>query len=279
MADLLRHPSSAPARDGRILEITSETAGWRHVGFEVLWLISGQGARRESADREMCVVVIGGRCAVRAGDGPWQDLGERPSPFDGPPAAFYAPPGCAVEIRALSDAEIAIGSAPAAGGLPARALPPSGARLEVRGSGAMERRIHHILMEDQPASSLLVTEVVTPAGHWSSYPPHKHDTDDPPRERYLEETYFCHVRDPRGFALMRVYTKGPRASGPSSPSEQVGSLDESIAVRDGDLVLVPRGYHTFSAAPGYEAYYLNVMAGPTREWKITFDPDHERMRW
>ena len=130
----------------------------------------------------------------------------------------------------------------------------------------MERTIHHILMEDQPASSLLVTEVVTPAGHWSSYPPHKHDTDDPPRECKLEEIYYFRFKDPRGFGLMRVYTSD-------------GSLDESITVRDRDLVLVPRGYHTFSAAPGYDAYYLNVMAGPRREWKITFDPDHERMRW
>jgi 5-deoxy-glucuronate isomerase len=111
-----------------------------------------------------------------------------------------------------------------------------------------------------------VTEVVTPAGHWSSYPPHKHDTDDPPTESALEEIYYFRFKDHRGFGLMRVYTADR-------------GLDESIAVRDGDVVLVPRGYHTFSAAPGYEAYYLNVMAGPRREWKITFDPDHERMRW
>jgi 5-deoxy-glucuronate isomerase len=130
----------------------------------------------------------------------------------------------------------------------------------------MERRIHHLLMEDHDAERLLVTEVVTPAGHWSSYPPHKHDTDDPPRETQLEETYYYRLRDPgRGFAIQRVYTADR-------------SLDESVAARDGDLVLVPRGFHTVSAPPGYEVYYLNVMAGPRREWKVTFDPDHERLR-
>ena len=193
-------------------------------------------------------------------------MGERADPFAGPPPAMYLPPGSEVEIVATAAAQVAIGYAPAAAGPPARGLPPGSARREVRGSGAMERTIHHILMEDQPASSLLVTEVATPAGHWSSYPPHKHDTDDPPRESYLEEIYYFRFRDTRGFGLMRIYTADR-------------SLDETIAVRDGDLVLVPRGYHTFSAAPGYEAYYLNVMAGPRREWRITFDPDHERMRW
>jgi 5-deoxy-glucuronate isomerase len=162
--------------------------------------------------------------------------------------------------------DLAIGSAPALGGRAVHAYLPGDARPEVRGSGNMERRIHHLLMEDHDAERLLVTEVVTPAGHWSSYPPHKHDTDDPPRETQLEETYYYRLRDPgRGFAIQRVYTADR-------------SLDESVAARDGDLVLVPRGFHTVSAPPGYEVYYLNVMAGPRREWKVTFDPDHERLR-
>ncbi len=129
----------------------------------------------------------------------------------------------------------------------------------------MERRIHHILMEDAAAESLLVTEVVTLGGHWSSYPPHKHDTNDPPRETALEETYYHRLRDERGFGLQRVYTADR-------------SLDESHAVRNGECVLVPRGYHTVSAAPGYDLYYLNVMAGPLRQWQVTFDPDHQRLR-
>lgn len=261
---LLRRPLGAgPA----LHRIDAADAGWQHVSFQVVPVRADGSFAFQSANEEMCVVVIEGECEFGVGTGTaWTPLGGRLSAFDGPPPAYYAAPRSLVRIRTAKGAEIAVGSAPGSGVVADRPLAPKGARLEVRGSGAMERQIHHILMEDQPASSLLVTEVVTPAGHWSSYPPHKHDTDDPPRECYLEEIYYFRFRDPRGFGLMRVYTDDR-------------SLDETIAVRDRDLVLVPRGYHTFSAAPGYDAYYLNVMAGPRREWRITFDPDHERMRW
>lgn len=239
--------------------------GWRYVGFEAFPLKAGDRSEHKLTKREACLIVLGGSCVLSSGQAEWR-LGDRGDAFGGAPAAAYLAAGASFTVAAVTDADVAIGYARSAAEVPGRALPPAGARLEVRGSGAMERRIYHILMEDQAASSLLVTEVMTPAGHWSSYPPHKHDTDDPPRECLLEEIYFFRFRDPGGFGLMRVYTAD-------------GTLDESIAVRDRDLVLVPRGYHTFSAAPGYDAYYLNVMAGPRREWRITFDPDHERMRW
>jgi 5-deoxy-glucuronate isomerase len=274
---LLRHPR--PADDWTVQFVNAKEAGWHHVSFHVLRLPKGTVFAKDQADHEHCAIVIEGDCVVRPLGGKWTEIGGRTSPFDAPPPAYYAPPRRSFEIRAETDLEVAVGAAPAADGGLARALPSSEAREEIRGSGAMERRIHHILMEEQPAASLLVTEVVTPGGHWSSYPPHKHDTDDPPRESLLEEIYYFRFKEPGAFGLMRVYTKGPRASGASAGSEQDRSLDESIAVRDRDLVFVPRGYHTFSAAPGYDAYYLNVMAGPRREWKITFDPDHERMRW
>ena len=256
-----------PDGEGRVLSVTPDSAGWRYVGFVAVRL--GVGERREwrLADREACVVLLGGACSLEAGDLRMDASGGRASPFDGPPHVMYVPPGTTFAAKAHDGAvDLAIGSAPAAGGMVPLLLSPGDARLEVRGSGNMERRIHHLLMEDRKAERLLVTEVVTPAGHWSSYPPHKHDTDDPPRETALEETYYYRLRDrERGFAVQRVYTAD-------------GSLDESVAARDGDLVLVPRGFHTVSAPPGYEVYYLNVMAGPRREWKVTFDPDHERLR-
>lgn len=267
MSTLLRKPSGDPrgATSVFVQSGDGQCAGWSHVGFEAFRFPNDFRYVLRTGDREACLVVIGGSCEVRTGAGRWE-LGRRADPFGGPPHALYLPPGAEGEVRVTSAADVAIGYGRGGGGSRARELPAAGARREVRGSGAMERTIHHILMEDQPATSLLVTEVVTPAGHWSSFPPHKHDTDDPPRERALEEIYYVRFRDARGFGLMRVYTAD-------------GSLDEAIAVHDGDLVLVPRGYHTFSAAPGYEAYYLNVMAGPVREWRIAFDPDHERMRW
>lgn len=245
--------------------LTPKDAGWRYVGFEVVRLAGGEALARETLERELCLVWLSGTCEVETPHERWATVGQRRTVFDGPPHAVYVPPKSWVSLRASRDgAEIAIGSAPASHG--ARARHFAGAPCEVRGSGAMEREVYHVLMEEREAERLLVSEVFTPAGHWSSYPPHKHDTEDLPREAYLEETYYFRLRDLRGFALERVYTKD-------------GSLDEAIAARDGDLVLVPKGYHTVSAAPGYDCYYLNVMAGPARTWAITFDPDHERMKW
>ena len=151
------------------------------------------------------------------------------------------------------DAEVGLCSAPASAGAPARVLPGDRVVPETRGHGAHERTILPILMGDEEADSLLVCEVLTPPGHWSSYPPHKHDRDAMPEESFLEETYYHRIGPPQGFALQRVYTDD-------------GSLDETLVVHDGDVVLVPRGYHTVSAPPGYALYYLNVMAGPVRAW-------------
>ncbi|MDQ6857839.1 MAG: 5-deoxy-glucuronate isomerase [Chloroflexota bacterium] len=256
-----------PARDGTLISVTPQRANWRFVGFEAVRLAPNASRSWTFAAREACVVLLGGPCELRAGEHRLDAADGRASPFEGPPHVLYAPPGTEISVTAgPGPCELAIGSAPATKGAPIQLFRPSDARLEMRGSGSMERRIHHLLMEDRDAERLLLTEVVTPAGHWSSYPPHKHDTDDPPRETLLEETYYYRMRDTkRGFAVQRVYTAD-------------GSLDESVAAGDGDLVLVPRGFHTVSAPPGYEVYYLNVMAGPRREWKVTFDPDHERLR-
>jgi 5-deoxy-glucuronate isomerase len=178
--------------------------------------------------------------------------------FDGPPTALYVPPG--VTWTAAGDADLALCTAPAQGRLAPRLL--RSPTLLTRGEGTEERRIANILMEDEAAESLLVTEVITPRGHWSSYPPHKHDTDDPPRETYLEETYYHRLRPDDGFAFQRVYSDDR-------------TLDEAIAVRDGDVVLVPRGYHPVAAGARHDLYYLNVMAGPVREWRVAADPAYD----
>jgi 5-deoxy-glucuronate isomerase len=259
VTDLLVHPAEQPADDGTLLTITPESAGWGHVGFEVISLDAGRTAQRGTEEKELCVVVVEGRCSVRSEHGEWE-IGGRPDPFSGPPGAAYLPPSTDLTIDGR--AEVALCWAPANGGAPARVLEPGA--VEVRGQGSYERRIHNILMGDRPADSLLVTEVLTPGGHWSSYPPHKHDRDAMPDESFLEETYYHRVVPAHGFGLQRVYTAD-------------GELDETVAVRDRDTVLVPRGYHTVSAPPGYDLYYLNVMAGPTRAWAISNDPDHEWM--
>jgi 5-deoxy-glucuronate isomerase len=264
MTELLVSGASTPGPDGAILSVTPESAGWEHVGFEVLRLAPGATAERACGRRELCVVVIQGVAHIASEHGEWLDLGGRTDPWSGLPDAAYLPPGSHVGIRAAEEgAEVALCWAPSpGGGAQPRVLPGAEIEVETRGRGAHERYIRPILMEDQGAESLLVVEVLTPAGHWSSYPPHKHDHDDPPRQSRLEEIYYHRIRPERGFGLQRVYAYDT-------------ALDEALTFRDHDCVLVPRGYHTVSAPPGYELYYLNVMAGPARVWAVATDPDHE----
>ena len=261
MSDLLVHPSVEPAADGALLRVTPESARWRYVGFEVLELDGTRPVERETGARELCVVVVNGKAAIKSSDGVWRGLGGRVDPWSAPPDAAYLPPASRFTLEA--EGEVALCWAPApGGGAPGRVLPGDEIEAEIRGYGALERTIHPILMADRDAESLLVCEVLTPAGHWSSYPPHKHDRDDPPRETLLEEIYYHRLNPARGFGLQRVYSEDR-------------ALDETVAFGDRDCVLVPRGYHTVSAPPGYDLYYLNVMAGPTRLWAAANDPDHE----
>jgi 5-deoxy-glucuronate isomerase len=256
---LLVHPSP-PAPDGTIVAVTPESAGWGHVGFEVLRLTPAITARRDTEDREVCIVPITGSVSISSPHGEWPSVGGRESPFQARPEAAYLPPRTPFELAGTG--EVALCFAPAAEGAAARLLPASAVREEIRGREDRERTVRPILMGDLAAESLLVCEVITPGGHWSSYPPHKHDRDALPSESLLEETYYHRIEPSQGFALQRVYT-------------HERDLDQTLAVGDGDTVLVPRGYHTVSAPPGYNLYYLNVMAGPRRSWAIHNDPDHE----
>ncbi len=179
-----------------------------------------------------------------------------------PPHALYLPRGAAWRAEARTALTLAVCRAPATTDRPAQRLGPEGIAPVARGEGANLRHIHNIAMEDRDvADSLLVTEVFTPAGHWSSYPSHRHDEDRYPEITYLEETYYHRLNPAQGFAVQRVYTED-------------GTLDETMAVSDHDLVLVPRGHHPCGAPHGYALYYLNVMAGPLRKWRFKADPAH-----
>jgi 5-deoxy-glucuronate isomerase len=258
----LRVRPTAPDAEGRVLAVTPESAGWKYVGFEVRRLAAGQQVALTAAGKETCVVVLTGTADVHVGDLSFPGLGGRKSVFeDAPPGAVYAPAGSRIGIRAGGEAEIALCTSPAAAAGKPRAI--SGDRMpqEVRGEGSNRRLVRNVLPETEPAERLLVVEVITPGGHWSSYPPHKHDTDTPPAETQLEETYYHRLDPPQGFAFQRVYTDDR-------------SIDETVCVEDGDVVLVPRGYHPVGAPHGYDLYYLNVMAGPVRSWIVRDDPAH-----
>jgi 5-deoxy-glucuronate isomerase len=257
----------ARAQGREIVGVTPEQAGWKHVGFRALRLAAGESEALDTGARELCVVVLRGTVDVTVDGEAYTALGTRSSVFDdAAPAAIYIPGGRRVVIAAGKDAEVALCSA-SAGDTPraVRRLDPAAMRRSVRGAGSNQRFVCDVLPHDDPtAAHLLVVEVRTPAGHSSSYPPHKHDTEAPPSETQLEETYYHRLNPPQGFAFQRVYTDDR-------------SLDEACAVEDHDLVMVPRGYHPVVAPHGYDLYYLNVMAGPHRLWVFRNDPAHEWM--
>jgi 5-deoxy-glucuronate isomerase len=251
-----------PAGDGTVLDITPASAGWSYVGFKMVKLAEGESARGGEAGRETCIVVLAGRCDVTVEGQTFENVGKRESVFeDSAPYAIYMPAGQSFDVRARTPLEIAFCSAPGSGRGEARVITPDAIKTEVRGQGTNQRFVRNILPESEPAESLLLAEVITPGGHWSSYPPHKHDADAPPKESALEEVYYHRVDPAQGFAFQRVYTDDR-------------SIDQTMAVEDGDVVLVPRGYHPVGAPHGYTLYYLNVMAGPKRTWIFNNDPAH-----
>ncbi|MFO1311121.1 MAG: 5-deoxy-glucuronate isomerase [Burkholderiales bacterium] len=253
-------------RTGRdIVSVTPQSAGWKYVGFSAHRLAAGESLSRDTGTNEVCVVVLRGVVTVTAQGTTWRDIGHRQSVFDDEaPFAVYVPANAQVAVAATTDAEIALASAPGTAARPARLIEPSTMKRSVRGQGRNTRYVCDILPQTEAADRLLVVEVRTPSGHSSSYPPHKHDTDNLPEESSLEETYYHRLDPAQGFAFQRVYTDDR-------------SLDESLAVEDHDVVMVPRGYHPVVVPYGYESYYLNVMAGPTREWRFRNDPAHEWM--
>ena len=248
-----------------MVSVTPEAAGWRYVGFSAHGLRPGDRLSRCLLERETCIVVLGGRVTATVGGMRFEDIGSRKSIFEKiAPDALYAPQGTPFELVASTDAEIALCTAPGAPGYEPRLIKSGSLPPESRGVGANARHVQNILPETEPAERLLVVEVITPAGNWSSYPPHKHDSDEPLKETALEEVYYHRLDPPQGFAFQRIYTDDR-------------SIDETMTVEDGDCVAVPRGYHPVGAPHGYTLYYLNVMAGPERKWLFKNDPRHEWM--
>jgi 5-deoxy-glucuronate isomerase len=258
---LLRKPFGS---HGKVHEITPASAGWRYVGFSLYRLRAGDTVSEATGGNEVILVVVEGKAAVQGAGRDWGVLGERMDVFEKtPPYSLYLPDGSTWTATAETDCTVAVCAAPGRGGHPARRIGPDGIALTERGRGSNVRHINNIAMENEDfCDSLLVTEVFTPAGHWSSYPSHRHDEDDFPRITYLEETYYHRLNPKDGFGIQRVYTDD-------------GLLDETMAVKDGDVTLVPRGHHPCGAPYGFEMYYLNVMAGPRRNWRFVPAPEVE----
>lgn len=261
MTRLLRKPV---AQTGKVHDITPETADWGYVGFGLYRLAAGEAAVEPTGNTEVILVLVEGKATIRSEDTDFGELGDRMSVFEKkPPHCVYIPAESSWSATATTDCVLAVCTAPAKPGREAQVIGPQGITLATRGKGANTREVYAIAMEDRDvADSLLVTEVFTPQGNWSSYPPHRHDEDNFPDMTYLEETYYHRLNPAQGFGFQRVFTDD-------------GSLDETMAVSDGDVVLVPKGHHPCGAPYGYEMYYLNVMAGPLRKWRFQNHPDHD----
>jgi 5-deoxy-glucuronate isomerase len=255
--------SDADLRLGPGEAVTPTAAGWRYLSFSVHTFTAPTVIGRK--DHETAIVLLAGGAAL-VDD---LELPGRASVWDGLPSAAYLPPGLTASVRPLGQSlTIAVADAPASGRATADApvrIGPEDVRVEIRGAANATRQINHIITPEFPADRLEVVEVYTPSGNWSSWPPHKHDTDDMPNEAILEEVYSYRFRRPEAWGVQRLY-RGD------------GSRDQLWAVRDGETVIVPDGYHPFVATHGDDAYYLNALAGDVRTMACSFDPALERVR-
>jgi 5-deoxy-glucuronate isomerase len=240
---------------GEWKEVTPDTADWQYLSFRVV----RSAVEADTGEEEIALVPLGGRCRVESGGERWE-IGGREHVFAGLPRALYLPRDTPYRVESIGPLDLAVCGALCDEKLRPPRINPHDVEVEVRGAGNATRQINHIIPPDFPAQRLLVVEVYTPAGNWSSYPPHKHDEDRPPSEVVLEETYYFRAESRAAFAVQRLY----------SPRHRV---DVTETVRDGDLMLVPYGYHTTCAAHGYDLYYLNALAGDRRSMAASDDPD------
>jgi 5-deoxy-glucuronate isomerase len=249
---------------GELIELPRETAGWEWMSFFVRRLGPGMSREFRAQDEELALILLSGQCAADWGQGK-QLIGGRKNVFDGFPYALYLPAGTRANIKAETTCEIAECRVPSTARLEPRLITPKDVFSNLRGGENSSRQIVDIIRPDFPADRLIVVEVYTPGGNWSSYPPHKHDVHNPPTEVDLDEIYYYRIADPQGFAFQNLYN--PRTS-----------RDLTLKVRDGDAVLVRDGYHPVVAGPGYDVYYLNFLAGTSRTMAVTEDPQHVSIR-
>ncbi|MBN1285829.1 MAG: 5-deoxy-glucuronate isomerase [Anaerolineae bacterium] len=253
-------------KDGPVLNaISAEKAGWELLNFEAWRFEKNASWESRTGENEAALVVLGGQCAVESNKGMWIRIGRRPGVFGGMPYALYLPRRTEFKLVALTDGlEVGYGWAPTDEDHPARLITPADSEIEIRGGHQATRQINSIIPPGFDCHRLVVCEVYTPGGNWSSYPPHKHDVhvEDAAGnlvEADLEEIYYYKIDKPRGYAIQRVYTDDR-------------SIDSAVVAHSNDIVLVPAGYHPVSAAYGYNCYYLNFLAGSAQALTARDDP-------
>lgn len=269
--NLLIHPGNSNDPDV-VVEVTPELAAWEYISFQLRRLAAGRSWTFTSGDHEAALVIMGGIISAASDRGRWSHIGQRKNVFAGLPYALYLPRRTSLTVSAESDCEFAVALAPTDQDNQPRLVTPRDIEIEIRGGDNATRHINNIIPPGFPCQRLVVVEVYTPGGNWSSYPPHKHDVHKTGQgnalvEADLEEVYFYKIDPPDGFAFQRIYTA------PESPLHRAGyPIDAVLLARDNDVVLVPEGYHPVTSAPGYTTYYLNVLAGSAQSLANTEDP-------
>jgi 5-deoxy-glucuronate isomerase len=256
------HSRALPdGQPGELLGFSRQDVQWEWMSLSVRRLAPGEHYSAATEGEEAAFVILGGSGKADWGAG-LQSIGSRRNVFEGFPYCVYLPTGNSIQFVADTALEIAVCRSPSTAKLQPKLITPQDVATSLRGGGNASRQIVDVIRPDFPADKLVVIEVYTPGGNWSSFPPHKHDVHNPPSEVDLDEIYYYRIERPReGFALQRLY----------SPDK---SRDLTVRAQDGDAVLVRSGYHPVVAGPGYNVYYLNFLAGTSRTLAVTEDPDH-----
>jgi 5-deoxy-glucuronate isomerase len=255
-----------------LVDIQPAQAGWDNIHFQVRELAAGTSWQAATDDHELAIVPLSGVVQVYSNRGDWPAVGGRVSVFAGLPHALYLPRQTVFEVRAIGASQFAVAWVAADRDYAPQLVTPDQVAIEIRGGDHATRQINSILPPGFACQRLVIVEVLTPAGNWSSYPPHKHDrhrTDAAGTllEADLEEIYYYQFDRPEGFAFQHIYTDE------TSPLHQAGhSIDAVLRPGQHDVVLVPEGYHPVSAPPGYNTYYLNVLAGSAQSLANYEDP-------
>ncbi|RRD96067.1 5-deoxy-glucuronate isomerase [Clostridiales bacterium COT073_COT-073] len=266
MSQLLIHPQKNNFPGLQLVQdINIQNSVLRYIGLKVLSFDPGSEYSENLITYEACIVVLEGKINVSTQNKTYYNVGQRQHIFDKLPTdSVYIPVNQGFCLQSITSSKIAICYAVTDNTTKSPVLIPAAKNdVERRGNHHCRRLVHTMLSDNSTISDkLLVTEVYTEGGNWSSYPPHKHDTDNLPHESLLEEIYYHETDKDSGFVIQKVYTDDL-------------SLDETYTVRNHDIVLVPKGYHPVGVPDGYCSYYLNVMAGPIKKWKFHNDPNHE----
>lgn len=260
--------------EGIITQVSPEDAGWEFINFQVRRLPAGKTWSFDTSSHELAIVMLSGSIDVESSVGSWAGIGERKHVFEGKAASLYLSLNTSFTVSAKTDAEFAVAWVKAEESFPPLLVSSDDVTVEVRGGDNVTRQINDILPPGSPCQRLVICEVYTPSGGWSSYPPHKHDVHREDEagnviEADLEEIYYYKIDKPEGYAYQRVYTDE------HSPIHQAGHpIDALMMARNDDIVLVPEGYHPVVSPPGYTTYYLNILAGSAQSLANMDDPKY-----